>query len=398
MESSRDDFVIAIRSAFIKTGATQRFSLIGLIFFSIILIILGNFNLKFIEYVRSGTQEIIYRASYVVSGPENFLKNINLATKKHFNFYNDYQKNKLELENLRSENLLNKFVIEENLRLMSVINDYLIVSDEVVAKVLIDKQSVFLRSVIVNKGSKDNIKLGMIVLEGDYLVGKIIEVNFLTSRVLLLSDLNSKIPVSIEPKGIQSILSGTGNVDGIIQYLQEKHKTKPGSTVYTSGSGGLFKAGIPIGIVEDMELNNESVVSFFSDFSQLRFVKIASYSEAKFDISGKAKEIERIKAEALKAQKLAHELSIDKKKNLKAKIEAEKLMLVKDEEIKNLKKEIQTIADKKKQKNQIAIKNEHFIILEKKYSRKCKKNFFFPKLYKVGTPEYKECILNKGIK
>ena len=398
METSRDDFVIAIRSAFLKKGTKQRFSLLGLIFFSIILIVLGNFNFKLVEYLKIGTKEIIYRTSYVISGPEKFFKVMHFTTKRHFNFYNDYQENKLELESLRSENHLNKFVIEENLRLMSVIDDYLIVSDEIVAKVLIDKQSAFLNSVVVNKGSKDNIKLGMVVLEKNYLVGKVIEVNFLSSRVLLLSDLNSKIPVSIEPKGIQSILSGTGKVNGVIQYLKEKHEVQPGSTVYTSGSGGLFKSGIPIGIIENVDFDKKSMVNFFSDFSQLRYVKIASYSKEKFNIYGKAQEIERIKAEAMKAQKLNHQLSADKKIEVKARIEAERLVLIKEDEVEKLKKELQGVLNKKKKDTEISKKEKNFNILEKKYSRKCKKNFFFPKLYKVGTPEYNKCILNKGIK
>jgi rod shape-determining protein MreC len=398
METSRDDFVIAIRSAFLKKGTKQRFSLLGLIFFSIILIVLGNFNFKFIEYLKIGTKEIIYRTSYIISGPENLFKDMHFTTKRHFNFYNDYQENKLELESLRSENHLNKFVIEENLRLMSVIDDYLIVSDEIVAKVLIDKQSAFLNSVVVNKGSKDNIKLGMVVLEKNYLVGKVIEVNFLSSRVLLLSDLNSKIPVSIEPKGIQSILSGTGKVNGVIQYLREKHEVQPGSTVYTSGSGGLFKSGIPIGIIENVDLDKESMVNFFSDFSQLRYVKIASYSKEKFNIYGKAQEIERIKTEAMKAQKLNHQLSADKKIEVKARIEAERLVLIKEDEVEKLKKELQGVLNKQKKDTEMSKKEKNFDILEKKYSRKCKKNFFFTKLYKVGTPEYNKCILNKGIK
>ena len=59
----------------------------------------------------------------------------------------------------------------------------------------------------------------MIVLDDGHLVGKIVEVNYMTSRVLLLSDLNSKIPVIIEPGNIQSILSGTGKNYGVLQYL-----------------------------------------------------------------------------------------------------------------------------------------------------------------------------------
>ena len=107
-----------------------------------------------------------------------------------------------------------------------------------IAKVLIDKKSPFLRSVIVNKGTKNNVKLGMAVLDNNYLVGKVVEVNYLTSRILLLSDLNSKIPVIIEPGGYFSILSGTGKESWNYTIFKRK-LSNPGKQciVYTSGSG-----------------------------------------------------------------------------------------------------------------------------------------------------------------
>ncbi|MDA7756254.1 rod shape-determining protein MreC, partial [Candidatus Pelagibacter sp.] len=71
MESSRDDFVIAVRSAFLKKGTQQRFSLLGLILFSIIFMILGGLNFKGIDYVKTSIKEIAYRASFVVTIPEN---------------------------------------------------------------------------------------------------------------------------------------------------------------------------------------------------------------------------------------------------------------------------------------------------------------------------------------
>ena len=67
----------------------------------------------------------------------------------------------------------------------------------------------------------------------------------------------------------QSILSGTGKNDGIIQYLKKNYLIEENSTIYTSGAGGLFKAGIPIGKIE-INKNKEKKVDFFSDFSQLK--------------------------------------------------------------------------------------------------------------------------------
>ena len=277
METSRDDFIIAIRSAFLKKGTQQRFSLLSLIFFSILFLILGSLNFKAINYVRLVINEITYRASFIVSGPENFIKNNYFVVKNHLNLYEENEKNKSELINLRSKDLVNKFIILENQRLKDIVGDFLIKSDTIHAKVLSDKGSPFLKSIIINKGSKHDMSLGMIAMDGEYLVGKIVEVNYLSSRVLLLSDLNSKIPVTIEPNGILSILSGTGRDYGVIQYNKNDNIIKKKSIVYTSGTSDLFKPGIPIGIIINDSFNIEKNIQFFSDFTQLRFVTILSF-------------------------------------------------------------------------------------------------------------------------
>ena len=281
METSRDDFVIAIRSAFLKKGTQQRFSLLSLIFFSIIFLILGSLNFKVINYVKIGINEIVYRSSFIISGPENLIKNNYFIVKNHFNLYEENKKNKSELVNLRSKDLLNEFIVSENKRLKNIVEDYLVKSDTIFAKVLSDKGSPFLKSIIINKGSKHNITLGMVAVDGEYLVGKVVEVNYISSRILLLSDLNSKIPVIVEPNSIFSILSGTGKDYGVIQYRKKYESIKSDSIIYTSGVGSLFKAGIPIGKINtnytDDYIDEEKKIEFFSDFSQLRFVKIFSF-------------------------------------------------------------------------------------------------------------------------
>ena len=283
METSRDDFVIAIRSAFLKKGTQQRFSLLGLILFSVAFLILGSLNFKVINYLKIGINEIVYRSSFIVSGPENFIKDNYRVVQNHLYLYKENEKNVSELEKLRSKELLNRFIISENQRLKDIVDDYLVKSDTIFAKVLSDKGSPFLKSIIINRGSKHNINLGMVAMDGEYLVGKVVEVNYFSSRVLLLSDLNSKIPVIVEPNEVFSILSGTGKNYGIIQYSQKYENIKSESIIYTSGAGSLFKAGIPIGRINTNYLSEEKKVEFFSDFSQLRFVKILSFikNEAK---------------------------------------------------------------------------------------------------------------------
>ena len=279
MATSRDDFVIAIRSAFLKKSNKQRFSLIFLIFLSIVLIFLTRINFTPINYIKVSINEIIYRASFIVSIPEKQISRSLFSIKEHFEMYEDYKNTKEKIKKLESDKYNSGFIISENERLRKLIDEYIINSEELVGKVLLDKESPFLKSIIVNKGSKDNVELGMAVLDNSYLVGKIVEVNYLTSRVLLISDLNSKIPVTIEPGNYQSILSGTGKEFGQIQYFKKDIILDTKSIVYTSGSGGIFKSGIPIGIITKVNLNYSNEVKFFSNLSQLTFVKLISYKK-----------------------------------------------------------------------------------------------------------------------
>ena len=167
---------------------------------------------------------------------------------------------------------MNNFLAAENKKLRELIDES-INSEEVFAKVLIDKDSPYLKSIVLNKGAKDKVKIGMAVIDEVYLVGQIIEVNYTNSRALLLTDINSKIPSVLEPDDIQAVVSGTGDDFGIIEHTQQDFKNKE-IIAYTSGLGGLFKPGIPIGKINNI---SEGKIKFFSDFTQLNYVKIITY-------------------------------------------------------------------------------------------------------------------------
>ena len=277
MAAGRDDFVIAFRSAFLKKKDKQKFSLLTLIFLSIFVIILSNFNFKIIKIIKMGINEVVYRSSFFISIPENKIKSINAQINEHMKLYDNYKIIETDLENLKQKEISINFLKLENDKLRRLINES-IKSDEILAKVLIDKESPFLKSIVVNKGTKDKIKIGMAVTDRAYLVGKVIEVNYTNSRVLLLSDLNSKIPALLEPIGMQAVISGTGKNYGEIQYTKEEYENEikiKEIIVYTSGLGGLFKAGLPIGTISS---DNIKKVNFFSDFKQLEYVKIVSFN------------------------------------------------------------------------------------------------------------------------
>ena len=275
MVKGRDDFVIALRSAFFKKKDKQKFSLISLIVLSIVIIVLSNFNFKPIQLVKLGINEVIYRSSYISSIPENKIKEVTSKFKSHLELYENHQSQLIQIENSEEIKVLNNILIAENKRLRELIDES-INSEEIFARVIIDRESPYLKSIVLNRGSKDNVKIGMAIMDRNYLVGQIIEVNYSNSRALLLSDLNSKIPVIIQPPFLQAVASGTGKNYGIIEYTKDEYKEnqiEKEAVVYTSGLGGIFRPGIPVGKIT----NNSEQLTFFSDFGQLSFVKIVEF-------------------------------------------------------------------------------------------------------------------------
>jgi len=405
MEPSRDDFVIAIRSVFLKTGNKQKFSLLSLIIFSIIFLILSNFNFKIINFNRAIIKEIIYFSAFVVNVPENIIKKSFSKVSDHFYYYEDYLITQNQLQELRSKDLEKKIISYENVELKKLIDDYFVEDQQAYAKVLIDKESPFLRSIVINKGSRNGVKAGMAVYDDIYLVGKVVEVNFLTSRVLLISDINSKVPITIQPLNVQGIMSGLEKASGELQYINKEELIRNNNQkliVVTSGIGGIFRGGIPIGEMEFMNISNKKklIVNFYRDFSQLKYVRIASHTKENINIDQSNKKIfqknnnkisvinnqaEDIKL--LKQQKIINN-------EIQIKLEAENI---------NLKKILIKTQDElskssiKAKENKDKNKNLEFLELNLIYGHKCRKTLFRSNLFKVNTDEYKACVLRKGL-
>ena len=273
METSRDDFIIAIRSAFLQKGAAQRFSLLVLIIISVILLSFDFYKVKPLNIFRSISKDIIYRGSFIISLPFKSLDRGYKTVKTHFTFYDDYQNLKNELYILKAQQSEIEFLKMQNKELKIVILDVLHINTKnVIAKVILDKQSPFLKSIILNKGTNSNLKKGMAVLHKKNMVGRIVEVNYLSSRVLLINDLNSKIPVKIQPSGENAIMSGEGNNLASLDFLPKLSTIEEENIVFTSGSDGVFDDGIPIGKITEIE--GKFYVEFFSDLNQINFVTV----------------------------------------------------------------------------------------------------------------------------
>ena len=405
MASSRDDFIIAIRSAFLKKSTQQKFSLLTLVIVSIFVILLSSLDFRIIRYLKIGINEFIYRSSFVVSIPENLIKNTFLDVKEYATFFNEYKNNKQELSKLRAKNISSEITQYENKELKELINDYVSSSDKILAKIIVDRDSPFLKSIIINKGSRDNIKIGTNIYDQSYLVGRVIEVNYKTSRVLLLSDLNSNVPVTIAPQNIQAIITGSGDNSGQIKYIKEglSEDFSEKSIVYTSGTGAIFKSGIPIGKLKVTNDGTEKqyYVEFYSDFTQLKYVfaEVNIINEIQNIDTNSSSEEENKNPINAKIKILEDEIKIIEDSNLKFKEENDNLKSKINElsdEILRFKNEIDA---QKNTINQFNIdKSElNFLRLNLEHGHKCRKTFLNSKGFIVGSNEYKRCVLSRGI-
>ena len=282
MSSSRDDFGIAFRSALLQRGAAQKFSLVSLIILAIFIFFLDTFGFAFMKPVRSIINDGIYRVSLVASSPSRFVPQVTGSITNLLNIKSENERLKKALEVYRQKELSVEYLSNQNKSLRKILESdetlFQFQSTTILSKVLIDKSSPYLKSIIINRGSKSGILKGMPVLDKEYLVGRVVETNYLSSRVLLLNDLNSRIPVTFGEEGVQAILKGSGGSRPVLEYLPEGYVVEEGIEVFTSGKDRIFLPGSPIGITTE-----KGQVKLFSEPSQLSFVKV--------DLSKQKKEV-----------------------------------------------------------------------------------------------------------
>ena len=218
-----------------------------------------------INYFRSFVKDLVYRSSLIASSPSKGINATLRFTKDHIDLSKNYNQLKKENDQLRNKISESDYLILENTQLRKLIDEQIESSSNLVSsRVMLDKQSPYLNSFVIKSGTNHKIKNGMAVLDGKNFIGRIVDVNFFSSRVLLISDLNSNIPVVIAPSGSHAILSGHGEKEPTLEYLPENHTVKDGDKIYTSGRGAIFSPGIPIGITKVKD--GKIVVSLFSDF------------------------------------------------------------------------------------------------------------------------------------
>lgn len=139
--------------------------------------------------------------------------------------------------------------------------------------VLADSGSPFRQSVLLNVGSRDGIRDGWATTDGLGLVGRISGVGQTTSRVLLLTDPGSRIPITIQPSGQRAILQGDTTIAPVLDFIEAPEQVRPGDRVVSSGDGGVFPAGLLVGQVV-LGTDQRLRLRLSADYERLEFLRV----------------------------------------------------------------------------------------------------------------------------
>jgi rod shape-determining protein MreC len=146
------------------------------------------------------------------------------------------------------------------------------------ARIMSDHSNSYVRSILVAAGENDGLQEGQPVLSGEGVLGRIVELGQNTARVLLLTDLNARIPVVIEGSNTHAVLSGTNDDLPVLTHTSEDTQFKIGDRLMTSGMGGIYPAGLPVGVVAKVE-GSDVYVKPYGTTDRTHFVRIITNAE-----------------------------------------------------------------------------------------------------------------------
>lgn len=255
----------------------SRFAFLLLVGLAFALMILGRSNLALVERLRSEVTDAIVPILDIAARPIDsvgdavnsveelvFLREENERLRADNDRLLDWRSAALHLEgeNERLRDMLN-LVPDPSIRYVS-------------GRVVGDTGGTFVRSVLVNAGNANGVVKGQAVITGEGLVGRVAEVGERSSRILLITDINSRVPVIVGQLRDRAVLGGDNRDQPRLMYLAPTVQVSVGDRVMTSGHAGVFPPGIPIGVVT--KVNETGVrVEPFVDWDHLEFVRVIDY-------------------------------------------------------------------------------------------------------------------------
>ncbi len=255
----------------------QRFAFIALVLASFMLMLLGKADTLLLERVRQVVQDSAAPVLDVMSRPAAAIAHLVDSVREIARIRADNVRLKEENERLMHWQTVARRLDEENRALHGQLNFVPEPSTAfITARVVGDTGGAFVDSMLVNAGSHDGVRNGEAVIASEAMVGRIAEVGVRFSRVLLLTDINSHLPVMIENTRAKAIMSGENTDRPRLNYLSPNAIVQPGDRIVTSGDGGAFPPGLPIGVISSVQ-DGVAHVELFVHRYQLELVAVVDY-------------------------------------------------------------------------------------------------------------------------
>lgn len=227
-------------------AAAQRLALPMLVFAAGLLTVLGKADILLIDRVRVSVADALSPVLELVAEPVSSAAGLVAHVEDAFTVYHRNQELREENQRLLQWQEAARRLAAENAALRDLVK---LVPEQaassIAARVIANSGGAYMRNILVNAGVGDGVARGQAAVSGDGLVGRVSEVGQRTARILLLTDLNSHIPVRIERTGERALLDGDNSDRPRLVFLDPKTTTEPGDRIVTSGSGGVFPPAFP---------------------------------------------------------------------------------------------------------------------------------------------------------
>ncbi|WP_053005504.1 rod shape-determining protein MreC [Kiloniella spongiae] len=248
-----------------------------LIVVAIALIILAKTGNVGVERVRTAVVDGVSPLMEIANRPVVMISDTIETAQNYVALKSENEELRRQNENLRRWQIAAAKLQGENASLRGMLNlEPTRAPNITTAMVVADQGGSFVRSVVVNSGSLDGITKGQAAMTGLGLAGRVAEVGRHSARVILLTDLSSRIPVFVGSSRSRAILAGDNSPSPSLLYLDEGADVKVGDAIYTSGQGGGFVSGLPIGVVHS--LTDVSIkVRPYADWGHLEFLRLEDY-------------------------------------------------------------------------------------------------------------------------
>ncbi len=267
--------VIRLTDAIKAIGPATTF--VFLLLLASFVLVLGRFEPAAVERVRTAMIDTMAPVLDVLARPIDTTRQLVDEIDSHMDLRAENLRLKEEVERLNAWQALARNLVEENKSLRQLTG----LSPDpqttfVTARVVADAGGPFVRTILISAGEKDGIQRGQAIATGDGIVGRIVGVGARASRVLLLTDLNSRVPVIIQGTKLRSMLIGDNSPHPKLDFLPSSAAVNPGDRIVTSGDGGMFPAGLPVGVVKSMD-GRIPRIQLFVDLKKLDFVRVLRF-------------------------------------------------------------------------------------------------------------------------